>query len=122
MIPDYKQSCTKINLDWENQNLKVFPTVLCPFCANFYGTDFDMSYIKCHKCRYIITGFSYRNGINILTYNNRHLYYAFSSGVFRCEQHPNYRYKEWSHPSPTIIDLQTTLNKMNSFIFSPYDP
>ena len=115
MILNYKQSCTKISLDWDNENLNNI-CQQCPFCRTFYvlyivGTT--VYFVECNKCKYSIAGYSFKNGISAIYYNGRSLhklkYQQFICSKSRCA-------KEWEQLEP-FNDLQTILNKMNSLIF-----
>ena len=115
MIPNYKQSCHKIVLDWDNDLLPaVFFTEHCPFCG---GTLFiENAYVECHYCKYSILG-NRSKGIACIYYQNTSTHRLDRQSLFRCCK-SFHQYKDFAQ-SP-LTDFQTLLNKINFFTLSKF--
>ena len=140
MIPNYKQSCTQLLLNWEEDQYDS-PTVQgykhCPFCKTDLAYDATFCIISCVYCSYHLEfayyypplslnsplfSFEARQpmpGIMRLFYQDRKITYERRNDqhTFNCGKLMSPAIYCWERSTP-IISLQTMLNKINSLILA----
>lgn len=124
MIPNYKQSCIKVEIKQTYDTCAIFPNNICIFCKNqlsIIGARFIM--IDCSTCNYtmslISSNFQLKYYFNIIRYNKYSV--IIKNGEFCIGLNNSGKFHHFKGQDTKSIDLQTLFNNINILYMIEYN-